>query len=279
MRAKDFINENKRPLFNRGDCFEVAGRAMLYPIAPGLKLVHAHVTGQGSLLGKRHAHAWNEIGDVVLDNSNGRNIVMRKEQYYELGKILTKPGDYAVYDDKDARKKMSQYKHYGPWDLDSTKADISEDLEIKLGPQLYVPRPKDVNEELKPKAEVWTSTAKKATGEYTSDWVEWCKSEMPQWITKTGTLYEVLPGAKILQLNTDKQLKQLASKYGVKVDNDYELMMQMPWREIANDYDAIHHIPTNRWDNLIMSSWDVESTAWFNTKYLTKIKEVPIAGI
>lgn len=274
MRATEFITENK------GDCYEVAGKAMIDSRLPGLKLVHAHVTGQGPLKGKRYGHAWNEIGDVVLDNSNGRQIVMRKEQYYSLGNVLTQPGDYAIYDAEEARKKLVKHKHYGPWDLDDGKANISESVDVKLGPQLYVPRPKDVSEALKPRAEVWTSTAQRADDGYiTSDWVEWCKSEMPHWITETGTLYQVLPGANILQLNTDKQAKRLAIKYGVEVKNEFELMREMPWQEIANDYDGIHHVPTNRFDNIIMSSWDVESTAWFNTKYLKKIKEVPISGI
>ena len=62
-----------------GDCFVVAGKAMLDNKIPELKLVHAYVTGQGLLKGRRFEHAWNEIGDVVFDNSNGRKIIMRKE--------------------------------------------------------------------------------------------------------------------------------------------------------------------------------------------------------
>ena len=102
---------------DKGDCFEVAGRAMIDPKIPGLKLVHAYVSGQGKLEGQRFPHAWNEVGDVVFDNSNGRNIILRKEQYYDIGKIVEKPGEYAVYNDIDAKKKMVRNKHYGPWDL------------------------------------------------------------------------------------------------------------------------------------------------------------------
>lgn len=275
MRAKEFILEGKK-----GDCFEVAGRAVIQPSIPGLKLVHAHVTGQGKLKGKRFPHAWNEIGDVVLDNSNGNNIVMRKEQYYDLGKVLTTPGEYAIYSDVEAKKKMVQKKHFGPWDLDDSKADISESAEIKLGLQLYVPRPREVDEALKPKAKVWTSTARQADdGSYTSEWVEWCKYEMSHWLSEKGTLYKVLPGAKILQLNTDAEARELAIKYGVNVKDELSLMMNMPWEQVSKDYDAIHHLPTNRWDNMIMSSWDVESTAWFDTKYLKKVADVKIAGV
>ena len=112
MRAKEFLIEHAK-----GDCFEVAGRAMIDPKIPGLKLVHAYVSGQDKLEGKRFPHAWNEVGDVVFDNSNGRNIVLRKEQYYDIGKVVEKPGEYAVYNDIEAKTKMIRNKHYGPWDL------------------------------------------------------------------------------------------------------------------------------------------------------------------
>ena len=75
-----------------GDCFHVAGRTMIDMTEEqevyGMKMIHAYVYGQGELKGRRFPHAWIEQGDVVLDNSNGNNIVMRKEQYYPLGGIV-----------------------------------------------------------------------------------------------------------------------------------------------------------------------------------------------
>lgn len=126
------LKRSDQPVFNKhnskdhviaeaddlGDCFVVAGKAMLDNKIPELKLVHAYVTGQGLLKGRRFEHAWNEIGDVVFDNSNGRKIIMRKEQYYELGKVVQQPKQYAVYDRISALKKMAKTKHYGPWDLE-----------------------------------------------------------------------------------------------------------------------------------------------------------------
>jgi len=109
-----------------GDCFEVAGRAMITPEVPEMRLVHAYVTGQGPIAGKRFSHAWNEIGDVVLDYSNGRQVVMRKPQYYELVQISTEPGEYAAYNDTQAKKRMVQTRHWGPWDLDPSKEKIDE---------------------------------------------------------------------------------------------------------------------------------------------------------
>lgn len=134
MRAREFILDESKILHEQdgGDCFEAAGRAMISPKLPGLKLVHAYVSGQGTLKGKRFPHAWNEIGDVVLDNSNKRNIVMRKEQYYKIGNVRQEPGEYAVYDDVEAKKKMLQTKHWGPWDLDPDKEQLEEGWREKL---------------------------------------------------------------------------------------------------------------------------------------------------
>lgn len=121
MRAKEFLIEHAK-----GDCFEVAGRAMIDPNIPELRLVHAYVSGQGQLEGKRFPHAWNEVGDVVFDNSNGRRFVVRKEQYYDIGKVVTEPGQYAVYDDIEAKKKMIRTRHWGPWDLDDKYENVEE---------------------------------------------------------------------------------------------------------------------------------------------------------
>jgi transposase-like protein len=115
LKSVPAINENED---KNGDCFEIAAKNVLYNKLPGMKLVHAYVSGQGSLKGRRFEHAWNEIGDVVFDYSNGRKIVMRKEDYYKLGNIVKTPGQYMIYDKPEAVKKMVTTKHYGPWDLD-----------------------------------------------------------------------------------------------------------------------------------------------------------------
>ena len=69
-------------------------------------LVHGIVTGQGKLKGMKIGHAWIEIGDMVLDYSHGRRIVMKKKQYYRMGKIK-KVRRYTV---KEASKLMFKSK-------------------------------------------------------------------------------------------------------------------------------------------------------------------------
>ena len=105
----------------KGDCFEVAGRTMIdlteEQELSGMKLVHAYVYGQGNLTGRRFEHAWNEQGDVVLDNSNGGSVVLRKEQYYEAGGVVGEAGAYASYDKEKSMINLLKHGHWGPWDL------------------------------------------------------------------------------------------------------------------------------------------------------------------
>lgn len=153
--------------------------------------------------------------------------------------------------------------------------------------QLYVPNPREVNEVLKPTSGFtysisWTSTAKKQGNRYTSAWVEWCKSEMPQWLSPKGIIYRVKPGARVLKMNTDADAYKIAQHYGIESPKDrmtaFTWSERFPWDDIEMDFDAVHHTPAgNRLANMLMSSWDVESTAWFNTRHLENLGEVEIA--
>jgi hypothetical protein len=156
------------------------------------------------------------------------------------------------------------------------KEFITESTNLVLGPQLYVPRPKSLEEAaIKPDAKVWTSSAIKTKNGYTSNWVKWCANNMPRFLSEKGTLYQVSPGAKILVIKNDADAKRIAKKYNGK---DANIFRDFPWDKIAQDYDAVHHDPRgmNRFKNMFMSTWDVESTAWFNTNYLTDPILVPV---
>ena len=112
-RFKTFITEAKM-----GDCFEVAGRAML-KLDPkmekaGYKMVHAFVHGEGELEGRRFGHAFNMLGDLVFDNSNGNKIMMRKERYFDQGGIDPKErGAYVEYNAEDSLLKMAGQQIWG----------------------------------------------------------------------------------------------------------------------------------------------------------------------
>lgn len=151
-----------------------------------------------------------------------------------------------------------------------------------LPPQLSVPR-RGVDEALKPQAVLWTSTARRAIGgQWTSDWAEWCRDNMAQWIGPVGYLYQVKPGARILVIRTDNDARRVAQHYGVKIEGTgvtafVNLVQRMPWDRIAQEWDAVHHTPGNRHRNPYMSTWDVESTAWFNRDALSEPQRVEVS--
>ena len=106
-----------------GDCFSKAGRALMDTeemLIDNTTLVHALVRGQGKLEGRRFPHAWTEMGDVVFDQANGNNIVMRKEQYYKLGGVEETKGAFARYEHHKGLANMLKQGHWGPWDLDDS---------------------------------------------------------------------------------------------------------------------------------------------------------------
>ena len=113
---KQFLSE-EGPVGD-GDCFKVAGRAVIED--ESLTLVHAYVYGQGRLEGRRFEHAWNEHGPLCIDNSNGQTTLMPKKQYYKLAGVVKKAGAYASYDSTQGLVNMLKHKHWGPWDLSPT---------------------------------------------------------------------------------------------------------------------------------------------------------------
>ena len=95
-----------------GDCYEAAANLLhAHRDCPGIVLVHGTVTGQGPIAGIRYGHAWVEIGDVVLDPSNGRFVVARKSDYYAVGQIAAT----ACNGFDAAVRMMLETRHYGPW--------------------------------------------------------------------------------------------------------------------------------------------------------------------
>ena len=130
---KSFLTEGKM-----GDCFPVAGRFMLHlddkMEKAGMKMVHAIVTGEGELEGRKFGHAFNKLGDVIFDKSNGNDIMMRKERYFSQGGIDPKEkGTYVEYDKEQSIIKMARYKHWGPWDLDESLLEEIPDEKKEIG--------------------------------------------------------------------------------------------------------------------------------------------------
>ena len=94
-----------------GECFEIAGMAIVAKMDPDAFLVHAEVEGQGPVAGRRFPHAWIEIGDNVYDYSGNRH-VGPKEPYYALGK----PTEIRRYTRIEAMVHIVETEHWGPWE-------------------------------------------------------------------------------------------------------------------------------------------------------------------
>jgi len=123
-----------------GDCFPVAGRAMLHlqdeMETAGYKMVHALVRGEGKLTGRRFAHAFNRLGNVIFDNSNGNKIMMREENYFKQGGIdPNEKGAYVEYDREQSLLKLAKHHHWGPWDLNATLEETIPDESAEVGTQ------------------------------------------------------------------------------------------------------------------------------------------------
>ena len=123
-----------------GDCYEAAGKYIMDECMTddcNLILVHGEVSGQGDLTGIRYGHAWVEDGGTVIDKSNGRDLTMPKVFYYSLGQIaspdmskwatpegmkdpdLFTGGNLHKYSWSEARQKILDSGHWGPWDLET----------------------------------------------------------------------------------------------------------------------------------------------------------------
>ena len=96
-----------------GDCYAVAGRAAIDNAYPDLRVVHATVESKTV---PRHGHAWIEYEDpqwgrLVRDMSNGNDVTLPWDFYYELGRVQ----DVARYTRQEALTNMVSSGHFGPW--------------------------------------------------------------------------------------------------------------------------------------------------------------------
>lgn len=132
----------------------------------------------------------------------------------------------------------------------------------------------------KPDNAFWTSSAiKKSDGTYTSDWYKFVQRTFPEWQTDYGYLFEVDPSALILESDyldrfyewvefTDKFTKKIDTSHYSSFGHGVHMSMNYPWDTLARHFDGVHH-SYNSWDSESFTrGWDVESTAWFSTKYL-----------
>lgn len=104
-----------------GDCFAMAidVAKMLYLAgAPRVEICHGTPIGQGKFnLNRKFWHAWVEItderGPIVYDFSSGKRLVIRRAQYYRIGKIVH--DEVYRFTMREAAHEAATRRHAGPW--------------------------------------------------------------------------------------------------------------------------------------------------------------------
>lgn len=100
----------------KGDCFSAAADLIISLDLTDARLVHGMVTGTGEIKGLRHPHAWVEMNNLVLDYSNGSEVVCDRPMYYEAGEIEPlKKCEYRTYSFDEMMELLIDKLHYGPW--------------------------------------------------------------------------------------------------------------------------------------------------------------------
>lgn len=109
-----------------GDCYEVAANIVVEsthcPDDFRVRLVHGRPRLQRPPY-CRFGHAWVEFTlhngtTMVTDNSNGHNVTIDAQTYYEVGHI--EPDKCIRYSRQETIHHMLMFKHYGPWHEEET---------------------------------------------------------------------------------------------------------------------------------------------------------------
>jgi hypothetical protein len=116
-----------------------------------------------------------------------------------------------------------------------------------------------------------------------SEWIDWCRSEMPDWVGKY--IYGVDVGkSNVLQITTNLELIQFSREYESKVsDTGYrrEAGESIDWQKVASKYDGIEINPYQyeaRYELMWYYGWDIASGCVWNLSKV-KLKLITDTGI
>jgi len=185
-------------------------------------------------------------------------------------------------------------------------AFIMQPIQIKLAelkPQLYCsrreppkpPSPQEIQPIRrwvinKPEGGLWTSTFLPSGDEVygmCSDWLRWCKSDMPDWLPKSEDYCWVLypsDDAEVVEVDDLEDYLQLLKYYSWL--NPVTNKKEINFARLARDFDGFHLTENGVWklrhlweypDIESFYGWDCESTVWFRWKFdvVRPLKAVP----
>lgn len=146
----------------------------------------------------------------------------------------------------------------------------------------------------KPAGSLWTSAAVKTdNGKYTSSWIDWCREEQFR-IHPYNFLIIPKKEVKLFVIDSYEDLKQMHLKESELSKEMPSTRRAMPWQIIDFDwyashgFDGIHATQAAVWDcgffdfkehkarPVHLSTWDVESTCWFSTRWIESYEDVNI---
>jgi hypothetical protein len=139
----------------------------------------------------------------------------------------------------------------------------------------------------KPAGGFWTSTAKKEQ-DWTSEWNEWMKYDMPHWMHPQGILLKPKT-SNVFHIENDEDAKLLHEEFPLEAEGssvsffgaakytiDFEAALQK--------YDGIHWGTkgggdSESWDFGSSGAWDMESTVWRDASVLEVIEVVSVSQV
>jgi len=154
----------------------------------------------------------------------------------------------------------------------------------KLGSTPPVENRERVN---KPYGGFWTSTAKKEQ-DWTSEWNEWMKYDMPHWMHPQGILLKPKT-SNVFHIENDEDAKLLHEEFPLEAEGssvsffgaskytiDFEAALQK--------YDGIHWGTkgggdSESWDFGSSGAWDMESTVWRDASVLEVVEVVSVSQV
>ena len=111
-----------------------------------------------------------------------------------------------------------------------------------------------------------------------NSWVDWCSSEMPEWVTPNRHKLEI-DESKILKLSSISDMMKFNNKYLSK-DPALTLFPHIEWHRVKSDGYTGIEIPTYHYQLrfadkfLWYYGWDVASGCIFDTRIITKVTKI-----
>ena len=104
-------------------------------------------------------------------------------------------------------------------------------------------------------------------------WIDWCTSEMPDWVASYIYTFDILVDNNMLYLNTRETVYEFSQKYGKQV---YGHFREVDWQQVTEEYDGVEFNPyfyNQRFatDTLWYNGIDVPSGVIFNTDIILNI--------